>query len=93
MELRWTPEQICERAKLEKEAFSLSYSTIYRAIDKGVLPKQLKKIMRFKWKYKKCKKDDKRGKIQNTVSIHERPETVNNRSEAGHWESDTVIGK
>lgn len=93
MELRWTPEQICERAKLEKQPFSLSFPTIYRAIDSGVLPKQLKKIMRFKWKYQKRKKEDKRGKIQNTVSIHERPESANNRSVAGHWESDTVIGK
>ncbi|NCC87509.1 MAG: IS30 family transposase [Clostridia bacterium] len=93
MELRWTPEQICERAKLEKQPFSLSFVTIYRAIDNGVLPRQLKKIMRFKWKYKKRKTSDKRGKIQNTVSIHDRPESANNRTEAGHWESDTVLGK
>ena len=93
MNLRWTPEQICARAKFENQPFSLSFITIYRAIDNGVLPKQLKKIMRFKWKYKKHKVSDKRGKIQNTVSIHDRPQTVNDRSEAGHWESDTVLGK
>jgi len=93
MKLRWTPEQISERAKLEKQPFALSFVTIYRAIDNGVLPKQLKKIMRFKWKYRKCKTDDKRGKIPNTTSIHNRPETANNRTEPGHWESDTVLGK
>jgi IS30 family transposase len=93
MEYRWTPEQICERAKLEKQPFSLSYVTIYRAIDRNVLPKQLKKIMRFKWKYKKRKTTDKRGIIQNTVSIHKRPEAADNRTEVGHWESDTVLGK
>ena len=93
MELRWTPEQICARAKFEKQPFLLSFVTIYRAIDNGVLPRQLKKIMRFKWKYKKRKGIDNRGKIQNTTSIHNRPEAANNRTEPGHWESDTVLGK
>jgi transposase, IS30 family len=93
MELRWTPEQICERAKLENQPFSLTFATIYRAIDSGVLPRQLKKTMRFKWKYKKHKSSDKRGIIQDTVSIHQRPKSVNDRDEVGHWESDTVLGK
>ena len=53
MALRWSPEQIAGRAKREKEPFSISFPTIYRAIDKGVLPPQLKKIMCFKWKHKK----------------------------------------
>jgi IS30 family transposase len=93
LEQRWTPEQIAGRAKLEKQPFSISYPTIYRAIDSGVLPKQLKKIMRFKCKRKKCKGEDSRGKIPDTVSIHERPAGAENRSRYGHWESDTVLGK
>ena len=93
LEQRWTPEQIAGRAKLEKQPFSLSYPTIYRAIDSGILPKRLKKIMRFKWKHKKCKGEDKRGKIPDRTSIHERPAGAENRSRFGHWESDTVLGK
>jgi len=31
--------------------------------------------------------------IPHRVSIHERPEVVNTRSEFGHWEGDTVEGK
>lgn len=93
LEWRWTPEQIAGRAKLEKQAFSISFVTIYRAIDSGVLPPQLKKIMRFKWKHKKCKGEDKRGKIPDTRSIHERPAGAENRSRFGHWESDTVLGQ
>ena len=49
--------------------------------------------MRFKWKHKKCKGEDNRGKIPDTVSIHERPAGAENRSRFGHWESDTVLGK
>ena len=37
-------------------------------IDPGILPRQLKNVMRFKWKYKKHRPDEKRGKIPDTVS-------------------------
>lgn len=92
MNLRWSPEQIAGRARLDKETFSISFSTIYRAIDSGVLPSQLKKIMRFKWKHKKCKGDDRRGKIPDTTPISKRPAGAENRTRFGHWESDTVSG-
>lgn len=54
LNLRWSPEQIAGRAKLDKKPFSVSYTTIYQAVDSGLLPKSAKKIMRFKWKHKKC---------------------------------------
>jgi len=92
LELHWTPEQISGRAKLEKQPFSISYNTIYRAVDSGVLPKETKKIMRFKSKNKKHKTADNRGKIPNTVNISERPAGAENRTRYGHWESDTVLG-
>lgn len=92
MALRWSPEQIAGRAKHDKEPFSISFPTIYRAIDRGVLPPQLKKIMRFKWKHKKCKGEDKRGKIPDTTPISKRPAGAENRTRFGHWESDTVLG-
>ncbi len=90
---RWIPEEICGRAKLEKQPFSISFPTIYRAIDDGILSTALKKIMRFKWEHKKCKSEDKRGKTPNTVSIHDRPAGAENRSRYGHWESDSVLGQ
>ena len=72
LERRWTPEQIAGRAKLEKQQFSFSFPSIYRPIDRDILPKRLKKIMRFKWKHKNCKGKNNRGKISDTLSIHER---------------------
>jgi IS30 family transposase len=93
LKLRWTPEQISGRAKLEKQPFSISYNTIYRAVDNGILPKEIRKIMRFKSKNKKCKTTDNRGKIPNRINISERPAGAENRSRFGHWESDTVAGK
>lgn len=90
--LRWSPEQIAGRAKLDREPFSITFPTVYRVIDSGVLPSQLKKIMRFKWKHKKCRKEDKRGRIPDTTPISERPAGAENRSRFGHWESDTIFG-
>lgn len=92
IEEAWTPEQICGRAKREGIELGYSYNTIYRAIHKGIIEKTIKKKMRYLWKYKKRKTNDKRGKIQETKSIHDRPESVEDRQEAGHWESDTVFG-
>lgn len=92
MNMRWTPEQISKRAELEHRQFSISYNTIYRAINSGVLPKELRKIMRFKSKNKKPQTGDKRGKVKDAVSIHERPAGAQNRTRFGHWESDTILG-
>ena len=60
--LRWSPEQISGRAKLDKLPFTISYATIYRAVDSGILPKGTKKLMRYKWKYGKRKGIDSRGR-------------------------------
>lgn len=95
MNLRWSPEQIAGRAKRDKEPFSISFPIIYRAIDSGILPPQLKKIMRFKWKHKKCKGTDHREKIPNTTPISEHPASAENCSRYGHWKAIlfSVCGK
>ena len=63
MALRWSPEQTAGRTKRDKEPVSISFPTIYHAIDTRILSPQLKKIIRFKWKHKRYKTEDKRGKI------------------------------
>jgi IS30 family transposase len=93
LEWRWSPEQIAERAALEGYPAAFSYVTIYRAIDQRILPYSLKKRLRFKGRYRRHKADDKRGKIQDGVNIRERPASIEERQEAGHWESDTILGQ
>ena len=94
LSLDWSPDEISHRAKLDKEAFSISYNTIYRAIESGVISKKLRNHLRIKHiKNRKAKANDKRGKIADRVMISDRPEIINNRIEVGHWESDTVLGK
>lgn len=93
LELFWSPEQIEGRARLDNINM-VSYKTVYRAIDNGVLPKNMRLYLRIKRVKNRMKRaDDKRGKVQNTISIHNRPDGADNRTELGHWESDTVLGK
>ena len=95
LEEYWSPEQIEGRAALENHGIQvISNKTIYRAIENGVIPKSKRIYLRFKKiKNRKKKADDKRGKLQDTVSIHDRPKEIDERKELGHWESDTVLGK
>lgn len=90
---KWTPEQIAGRAKLEGFTIAFSYATIYRAIDRNVLPYLLKKELRFKSKYKKHQPVERRGKMQDITSIHDRPACIKKRLRIGHWEGDTVHGQ
>jgi len=91
--LQWSPEQIAARAKLDNKPFSISPVTIYRAIDRKILPSQLKKELRIKSGYKKHKTNDKRSQMQGITKIKDRPASVEKRKTIGHWEADTVLGQ
>lgn len=59
--------------------------------------KELKLWEYLRRKQKKRKKQTGRSvhrlKIPDRVSIHQRPDVINQRTEFGHWEGDTVVGK
>lgn len=92
----WSPEMIAGR--LEKKAGQriISHEAIYQYI---YAPEnaQLHLFEYLPWKRTKRKKKQGRGvhrsHIPLRISIHERPEQVNVRTEFGHWEGDTVEGK
>lgn len=87
----WSPEQIAGRFKLDMK-FNISFKTIYRAFDLGLLEVSKKEVLRRKGKSKKHGTIETRGKIPNKKMIDERPFSPDDRSEIGHFESDTVIG-
>ena len=94
LEQQWSPDEICGRAKLDGFENFVSYNTIYRAVATGYIPKTYRNNFRFKHiKNRKRKSSDKRGNIADRTMIGDRPEYINNRSEFGHWEADTVLGK
>ena len=91
LEQKYSPYAAIELArKLYDINFSLK--TLYNYIHKGVFLKLTSKDLPHKRKVNK--KYNKIKKIRKTSgkSIEERPENINNRSELGHWEIDTVIG-
>ena len=90
LEKYWSPEQICERLKIEFAGVQIGTSTIYRGIKNGLLPREMKKKLRTKPYHKP--KGSKTGRLAAPHSIHERPEEANRREAIGHWESDTVRG-
>ena len=102
LDLQWSPEQISNRLKMEKNKIQVSFSTIYRSIYLGDL--ETKKLShggrgvarklrhRGKTRHKKGE-EDRRGKIRISHLIEERPKEALDRSEIGHWEADTVLGK
>jgi IS30 family transposase len=91
LKLGWTPEIISGRLKLEKGLESVCHESIYQYIYKEanelipLLPRSHKKRKK-KYPTRKCKK-----RIEGKVSILDRPERINNRSEPGHWESDSLV--
>lgn len=93
----FSPEQISYSLKKEHN-HSISteaiYQYIYRCTDR-LERKQMIKCLRRRRRERRRRSNvnDKRGKIPNPVSIHDRPELANLRQEVGHWEGDLVVGK
>lgn len=102
LKLSWSPDQI---AKISKQDLNLcmpiSHEAIYQYIyvlPRGNLKKELLQGLRQSRKYRRTQRqknqdEEKRGRIRDMLSIHERPKEVEDRTVPGHWESDLIIGK
>ena len=82
----WSPEQIVNRLT---SAVPISFKTLYNWLYQGKLPSHLLSCLRQKGK--RQRPPEKRGKIKIEYSIHQRPESVKNRKQFGHWELDTMV--
>ena len=98
----WSPEQIAGRLKRaypNDESNQVSHETIYRSLfiqARGALKKELLQHLRKtramrRSRHHTQKKDD-HGRITGTVSISERPASVEDRAVPGHWEGDLISG-
>ena len=87
----WSPEEIDGRRKLEEQKLLVSYQTIYRAYDRGELnvPKD---CFRRKRRPNTPHDTEKRGRIHDYRSIHDRPKAADEKTQFGHWEGDTMRG-
>lgn len=95
-----SPEQISgilKRMNPGNKAMQVSHETIYTAIyvmPRGGLRSELISFLRQSRKSRRprTRGEDRRGKIPNMVSIHERPVEVEERLVPGHWEGDLIKG-
>lgn len=98
----WAPEQIAGWLKHEypgDEHFQVSHETIYRSLfiqARGALKKELLQYLRRTRAMRRSRhhtqKTGDHGRILDTVSISERPATVEDRAVPGHWEGDLLFG-
>ena len=77
----------------------MSHETIYRSLfiqARGALKKELLQHLRSRRSMRRSRHrhpvDSGQGQITNTVSIRERPASVEDRAVPGHWEGDLIFG-
>lgn len=94
LEHGWSPEQIAGRLKYHYANASISHEAIYQWIylEAPELIGYLARRHRRR-RIKGNKRKNKKSSIPNRISINERPESANLRTEVGHWESDTIVSK
>jgi transposase, IS30 family len=95
---KWSPETIAGRLPLEHPGESICTESIYRYI--YLSPKTKREKL---WKYltlhrkKRMRKDGRKvkefTKLSEAIPISDRPESINNRTVIGHWETDNMEGK
>lgn len=104
LHLRWSPDEIARKIAIEYPldmTMRISAETIYSYIyvlPKGTLKKELLACLRReRGRRHKRKKNGVesvvRGKIQDMLSIEERPVEIADRIVPGHWEGDLLVGK
>jgi len=100
LQLRWSPEQIAKRLKFlypNDMQMRVSHETIYAYIyvhPRGMLKRRLVKQLRRKHINRRTHSKDRQKScpIQDYISIEDRPAEVQNRTIAGHWEGDLIMG-
>lgn len=96
---KWSPEQIAGRLRddyAEDPKMQVSHTSIYRWLraerqEGGEQWKHLRQSE--KKRRKRYGSGPRRSRIPDRVSIQERPPEANDRTQIGHWESDTILGK
>ena len=96
----WSPEEIAGRLREQEHKgdphWHICMESIYQYIYKtGTKDKQLWEYLRRKQTKRRKKQGRKvqRVHIPDRISIHDRPTIINQRTQFGHWEGDSIVGK
>jgi len=102
LQRRWSPQQVAgwlKRTYPDDTSRQVSPETIYRSLyiqARGALKKELVEYLRRTRVMRRSRhftqKREGHGRITDTVSISERPASVEDRAVPGHWEGDLLFG-
>ena len=102
LQQEWSPQQVAgwlKRTYANDENHQVSHETIYKSLfiqARGALKKELLQHLRRTRSMRRSRhhtqKSDDHGRITDTVSIRERPASVEDRAVPGHWEGDLLFG-
>jgi transposase, IS30 family len=100
LSLYWSPEQIARTVRRmfpNEPQMHISHESIYTYLyvqGKGTLKKELTRYLRYQRtvRHPRTGRAEKRGKIPDMISIHERPVEIETRTVPGHWEGDLIMG-
>ena len=86
----WSPEQIAGRIKLEVFLNPVSFTSIYRWLDEGLLPRAVQLKSHLRWFRKRKKNRKKIDSRADSRSIKERAKNVLKRHRVEDWEVGTI---
>ena len=98
---KWSPRQIVEELEIDYPldmTMRIAPETIYTYIyvlPRGTLKKELTACLRrnHKRRHKQSREVKIERKLEDMLSIEERPKEVEDRIIPGHWEGDLIVGK
>ena len=98
---KWSPEQIAGRIKRDypnDPVMRISYESIYAYIYRHPNGKINKKLISLLPRHRSRRRKRSgpvpyRGRIEEAISIDQRPLHIAKREEVGHWEGDLMIGR
>ena len=101
LRMKWSLNQIAKELKIDYPSdmtMHISPDTIYSYIyvlPKGALKKELLACLRrnHQHRYKQTKGSRNERKLEDMLSIEERPKEVEDRIIPGHWEGDLIMGR
>lgn len=101
LKIEWSPEEIAKRIRIDypkDNNMRISHEAIYQylyCLPRGELKKELMKGLRQERKMRQPRKyaHYRRQRIEDIISISERPKEAEDRIIPGHWEGDLIIGK
>jgi transposase, IS30 family len=94
LKMGWSPQIIAGKLACDSSNLKISHESIYLYIYKK-RPDLVQHLARsHKKRFKRVPNlNKKNNRIPNRIFIDQRPNTINNRTEFGHWESDTAVSR